>query len=186
MNDAIGFVNKAKVEGIELKYDVKEKWMKRPSDIQLIVKFKLQDNPKVDWEKTLKINGNFNKQKEHWGSALKAKMFFEACGVKNAEYNEDYTIPESYIDQCMDKEFLILSYPSVKIKDNGKNWWNDWSEVCSVERGMDYLKKRFADAVAQKYVADYNFNPNSNTIIDTKSSNTSNKAETVDFDDMDI
>ena len=152
-----GFVNKALITGLEVKYDVQEAWMKRPNDIQIIVKFTLPDNDRVDWEKTLKINGSFNKENsdKSWGSAIKVKMFLEAVGINKPEHKEDFTISDSYIDQAMGKEIMILSYPSVKKNPKtGKSYWNDWDNVGSVYKGMDNLKSRFDKSVNGGYVRD--------------------------------
>ena len=67
-------------------------------------------------------------------------MFLEAVGINNPEHKEDFTISDSYIDQAMGKEIMILSYPSVKKNPKtGKSYWNDWDNVGSVYKGMDNL-----------------------------------------------
>lgn len=146
-----GFVSTGKVKSVELKYDHKLKFQKRLNDVVLIVTF----NDGQDWDKTLNIFGNFNKDKGNWGSALKLKMFFEAVGIKDPEYKDDYSIPDNYLDRAIGQEFLVLSYPSVNLKDDGKPYWNIFPETMSPKRGRDRLKERFSKQVAEGWVRDY-------------------------------
>tara|TARA_R110002051_G_scaffold101491_2_gene172322 strand:- start:2535 stop:3083 length:549 start_codon:yes stop_codon:yes gene_type:complete len=146
-----GYVSTGIVKSIKMSYDAKLKWQQRSNDVLLEVGY----NDGQEWDKTLNLFGSFNKEKESWGSALKLKMFFESVGIENPEYNDDYTISDSYLDKAMNKEFLILSYPSVKLKDNGKPFWNTFPETMAVRRGRDRLKERFMKQVRDGWVKDY-------------------------------
>lgn len=147
-----GFVKEATIKGVELQYDVKEEWMKDPADIQIVITY----NDGQDWDDELKLFGNFNREKESWGGALKIKMFFEAAGIKDTDnINDDWTIPESWLDEVVGKQILVLDYPTIRNKPNGKPWWETFKEVCAVSRGRDHLKKRFLKQVSEGWVKDY-------------------------------
>lgn len=151
-----GFVKTATCKGVTLKYDDKLPWLKNNNDILLEIKYTTEQGlANGIKEETLNIFGNFNKDKGNWGGALKAKMFFEAVGIKEPEYTESYTIPEDYLDRAVDKQFLILSYPSTNLKDDGKPWWNTFMETMHPSRGMDKLKERFQKQVNEGWVKDY-------------------------------
>jgi hypothetical protein len=151
-----GFVKTGTVKGITLTYDDKLKYHSRISDVLLVVKYTTEQGLKNGIEEeTLNIFGNFNKDKGNWGGALKIKMFFEAVGIKNPEYSADYSLPEEWLDKAMGQDFLVLSYPSKNLKDDGKPWWNTFMEVMHPMRGMDKLKERFQRQINEGWVKDY-------------------------------
>ena len=166
-----GFVTTGKVKIIGLEYDSKLSWQQRSNDVLLKIKY----NDGQEWDKDLVLYGNFNKEKGNWGSALKLKMFFEAVGIESVEYKDDYTISDHYLDKAMGKEFLVLSYPSVKLKDSGKPFWNTFNETMSVSKGRDRLKERFASQVRDGWVKD--FNPGVSAVVATPVQNTTPKTE---------
>jgi len=151
-----GFVKTGTVKGITLTYDDKLKYHSRISDVLLVVKYTTEQGLKNGIEEeTLNIFGSFNKDKGNWGGALKVKMFFEAVGIKNPEYSADYSLPEEWLDKAIGQDFLVLSYPSKNLKDNGKPWWNTFMEVMHPSRGMDRLKERFQKQINEGWVRDY-------------------------------
>ena len=150
--ESSGFVTTGVVKSVELEYDSKLKWQQRSNDVLLKVSY----NDGQDWDKELTLFGNFNKDKNNWGSALKLKMFFEAVGIENVEYKDDFTLSDFYVDKAMGKEFLVLSYPSVKLKESGKPFWNTFNETMSVSKGRDKLKERFMSQVRDGWVKDFN------------------------------
>ena len=161
-----GYVTTGRVKAVELQYDAKLKWQQRNNDVLLKVVY----NDGQDWDKELNLFGNFNKEKNTWGSALKLKMFFEAVGIDNVEYKDDFTLSDFYMDKAMNKDFLVLSYPSVKMKDNGKPFWNTFNETMAVSRGRDRLKERFMKQVNAGWVKDYRTDdPLNNTASNTVS-----------------
>ena len=146
-----GYVATGTVKSVKLHYDYKLSYQKHNNDVFLEVEY----NDGMDWDKKMNIFGNFNKNKNTWGGALKLKMFFEAMGIKEPMYNDDWSIPDSYLDRCVNKEFLVLSYPSKNLKDNGKPYWNVFPETMAISRGMDTLKQRFEKQIAEGWVKDY-------------------------------
>tara|TARA_R100001463_G_scaffold39154_3_gene84054 strand:+ start:99 stop:629 length:531 start_codon:yes stop_codon:yes gene_type:complete len=155
-----GYVATGQVKSVELKYDHKLSYQKHVNDVFLIVTY----NDGQDWDKTLNVFGNFNKKNNTWGSALKLKMFFEAIGIKDPEYKDDWSIPDTYLDKAVGQEFLVLSYPSKNLKDNGKPYWNIFPEVMAVNRGMDRLKERFNKQVSEGWVKDLKVDDNSSHV----------------------
>ena len=151
-----GYVKTATCKGVTLKYDDKLPWLKKNNDILLEIKYTTEQGlANGIKEETLNIFGNFNKKEDTWGGALKAKMFFEAVGIKEPVYNENYTIPEEYLDKAVGQQFLVLSYPSTNLKDDGNPWWNTFMETINPSRGMDKLKERFQKQVNEGWVKDY-------------------------------
>ena len=146
-----GYVTTGTVKSVKLNYDHKLSYQKHNNDVFLEVTF----NDGQDWDKTMNIFGNFNKKNNTWGSALKLKMFFEAVGIKEPEYKDDWSIPDSYLDRAIGKEFLVLSYPSKNLKDNGQPYWNIFPETMAVARGRDRLKERFEKQVSEGWVKDF-------------------------------
>ena len=188
------FVKQATCHGVKISYDAKLKDWFKPSDIVMNITFHTEQgrNNGIEEEK-LDIFGNFNKENNTWGGLLAIKMFFEAVGVKNPEYNQDFSIPQSYIDQAINQQFLMLSYPTNKLnekktKEKGKPvpYWNNWKETTSLAKGQDKLKERFAQAVSGGWVKNYkarvqeedqsstapeDFNTKSNGVIEVNSEN---------------
>lgn len=151
------FVKQATCHGVKISYDAKLKDWFKPSDIVMNVTFHTEQgrNNNIEEEK-LDIFGNFNKERNTWGGLLAIKMFFEAVGVKNPEYNQDFSIPQSYIDQAINQQFLMLSYPTNRNNPkSGKPYWNNWKETTSLAKGQDKLKERFAQAVDGGWVKNY-------------------------------
>jgi len=182
------FVKQATCHGVKINYDAKLKDWFKPSDIVMNITFHTEQGRKYNIEEEkLDIFGNFNKEKNTWGALLPVKMFFEAVGVKNPEYNQDFSIPQDYIDQAINKDFLILSYPTNRNNPkSGKPYWNTWREITSLANGQDKLKTRFAQAVEGGWVKNYqarvqeedqsstapeDFNTKSNGVIEVNSEN---------------
>tara|TARA_R100000664_G_C2746739_1_gene134370 strand:- start:931 stop:1476 length:546 start_codon:yes stop_codon:yes gene_type:complete len=174
-----GFVTTGTVKSVTVKYDDKLKYQKKNNDILLTVEY----NDGQEWDKTLNIFGNFNREKNNWGSALKVKMFLEAIGIKEPVYDNAYTISDTYLDKAIGKEFLVLSYPSVNLKDNGKPYWNIFPETMAVERGRDRLKERFMKQVTEGWVRDYRTEDPLNS---TSTSNNNPKKDTDNKDEFQL
>jgi len=171
-----GYVTTGTVKSVTVKYDDKLKYQKKNNDIILIVEY----NDGQDWDKTLEIFGNFNKEKDHWGSALKVKMFLEAVGIKNPVYGSDFSISDNYLDEAVGQEFLVLSYPSVNLKPNGKPYWNTFKETMHPSKGRDALKERFSAQVEDGWVRDYKVKDALNEVPATQ------PKSTFDIDSLDI
>tara|TARA_R100000655_G_scaffold1888_2_gene7058 strand:+ start:6220 stop:6795 length:576 start_codon:yes stop_codon:yes gene_type:complete len=163
-----GFRTVGTVKSTNIKYEHKESWQKYPSDIYLEVLY----NDGQDFDKTLKIYGNFNRKDESWGSAFKIERFFNVCGINTEHVNDDWTIPDSWLDKSIGKEFSVISYPSTNLKDNGKPYWNQWDVVMHPDKGSDAHKADFMKSVNAGYVKSYSSDDplsdmDSNTVTNT-------------------
>jgi hypothetical protein len=177
-----GFVSTGVVKSLKMSYDSKLKYQQRNNDVLLEIGY----NDGQEWDKNLNLFGNFNKDKGNWGSALKLKMFFESVGIQNPEYTDDYRISDSYLDKAINKEFLVLSYPSVKLKDSGKPYWNIFPETMAVSRGRDRLKERFMKQVRDGWVKDYKIDDPLNATATVTPPNVPEKKSSFDLAGLDI
>ena len=155
------FVSEATIKNIVVKYDVQEKWQKRPDDIALFLTLDVGQN--FDYE--MRIGGFFNRNEDgsvkNWGAALKVKILLDALNIKGS-LTKDWQLPDEVLEEMMGKRFLRLSYVS-GTKDNGKPRWFDWNEVGRLGQ-EDRLKERFMKAVNDGWVK--NFRPDTGDDFD--------------------
>ena len=179
------FVNKVPIQSAKIKYDVKEDWMTMPDDVRIYTTY---DSGR-GFDKNLDIGGRFNKDKGHWGSALKVKMLFDACGINSKEIDIEgagWKIPEAWLDQIIGKDILVLSYVTSIIKKNGKNLWLDWNDVMHPDKGYDALKDHFMKQHEKGYVKRYS--PDSGKPQENKNNNETvvmNKDEVINMIEKD-
>jgi hypothetical protein len=105
------------------------------------------------------VGGNWKKEQgvsSGFGSSLKVKILLQNLGFNNIDnlFNEDCTLPDSVIQEMVNRSFLRLSYCK-GYKDNGDISWKDWQETGSVESGEFQLKVKFHESVEGDYVKDY-------------------------------
>ena len=155
------FVSEATIKNIVVKYDVQEKWQKRPDDIALFLTLDVGQN--FDYE--MRIGGFFNRNEDgsvkNWGAALKVKILLDALNIKGS-LTKDWQLPDEIVEEMIGKKFLRLSYVS-GTKDNGKARWFDWNEVGRLGQ-EDRLKERFMKAVNDGWVK--NFRPDTGDDFD--------------------
>ena len=155
------FVSEATIKNIIVKYDVQEKWQKRPDDIAVFLTLDVGQN--FDYE--MRIGGYFNRNEDgsvkNWGAALKVKILLDALSVEG-KLTDDWQLPDETVEEMMGKKFLRLSYVS-GTKENGKPRWFDWNEVGRLGQ-EDRLKERFMKAVNDGWVK--NFRPDTGDDFD--------------------
>ena len=155
------FVSEATIKNVVVKYDVQEKWQKRPDDIALFLTLDVGQNFDYD----MRIGGFFNRNEDgsvkNWGAALKVKILLDALNIKGS-LTEDWQLSDEVLEEMMGKKFLRLSYVS-GTKDNGKPRWFDWNEVGRLGQ-EDRLKERFMKAVNDGWVK--NFRPDTGDDFD--------------------
>tara|TARA_R110002050_G_scaffold287110_4_gene438110 strand:- start:5170 stop:5766 length:597 start_codon:yes stop_codon:yes gene_type:complete len=147
-----GYRKLVTVKSVEIKYDHKEKWQKKNNDVSLKITYNLPDK---DFTPELTISGNFNREKPSWGSAFKVERFFSSCGVRTDNINDDWTIPDSWLDEVIGKEFSLISYKSTNLKPDGSNYYNEWDIVMHPSKGSDAHKADFMKSVNDGYVYNY-------------------------------
>ena len=155
------FVSEATIKNIVVKYDVQEKWQKRPDDIAVFLTLDVGQN--FDYE--MRIGGFFNRNEDgsvkNWGAELKVKILLDALNIKGS-LTKDWQLPDEIVEEMIGKKFLRLSYVS-GTKDNGKARWFDWNEVGRLGQ-EDRLKERFMKAVNDGWVK--NFRPDTGDDFD--------------------
>ena len=105
------------------------------------------------------VGGNWKKEQGEpagYGTSLKVKILLQSPGFDNVDnlFLEDCTLPESVLQEMVNRSFLRLSYCKGH-KDNGEINWKHWQETGSVENGEFQLKVKFHEAVEENYVKDY-------------------------------
>ena len=155
------FVSEATIKNIVVKYDIQEKWQKRPDDIAVFLTLDVGQN--FDYE--MRIGGFFNRNDDgsvkNWGAALKVKILLDALNIKG-NLTEDWQLPDEIVEDMLGKKFLRLSYVS-GTKDNGKPRWFDWNEVGKLGQ-ENRLRERFMKAVKDGWVK--NFRPDTSDNFD--------------------
>ena len=155
------FVSEATIKNVVVKYDVQEKWQKRPDDIAVFLTLDVGQN--FDYE--MRIGGYFNRKDDgsvkNWGAALKVKILLNALDIEG-KLSKDFQLTDEILDEMIGKKFLRLSYVS-GTKDNGKPRWFDWNEVGKLGQ-EDRLKERFMKAVRDGWVK--NFRPDTSDDFD--------------------
>ena len=155
------FVSEATIKNVVVKYDVQEKWQKRPDDIAVFLTLDIGQN--FDYE--MRIGGYFNRKDDgsvkNWGAALKVKILLNALDIEG-KLSKDFQLTDEILDEMIGKKFLRLSYVS-GTKENGKPRWFDWNEVGKLGQ-EDRLKERFMKAVNDGWVK--NFRPDTSDDFD--------------------
>ena len=155
------FVSEATIKNVVVKYDVQEKWQKRPDDIAVFLTLDVGQN--FDYE--MRIGGYFNRKDDgsvkNWGAALKVKILLNALDIEG-KLSKDFQLTDEILDEMIGKKFLRLSYVS-GTKENGKPRWFDWNEVGKLGQ-EDRLKERFMKAVNDGWVK--NFRPDTSDDFD--------------------
>lgn len=144
-----------KAKSVSVRYNEPPKsYMSWNNDICLDVVIEKQSKDGESYDYTFIISGNFKKDnpKNQWGSAFKIAKFFEAVGVNTKNIGSDMVIPDGWFDQAVGKEFSYITYPSDRVKDDGKPFWNDFDIVMSPAAGQDAHKAEFDKQVNDGWI----------------------------------
>jgi|TARA_R110000744_G_scaffold101004_2_gene194823 hypothetical protein len=144
-----------KAKSVSVRYNEPPKsYMSWKNDICLDVVIEKQSKDGESYDYTFIISGNFKKDnpKNQWGSAFKVAKFFEAVGVNTKNISSDMLIPDAWFDQAVGKEFSYITYPSDKVKDDGKPFWNDFDIVMAAAGGQDAHKAEFDKQVTDGWI----------------------------------
>ncbi len=192
-----GFESTATVKSVELEYDIEKPWgtWKPTFDLFLTVTYKKSTQ---DFDETFEIFGNLKKElpiteNKSWGSGFKVKTFFESVlNKRNLTLNEDYSIPESWLDEVIDKQFMLCSYPTNRLKDNGKNFWKVYQIVAPAGSPAGTLKGKVMKDFQAGYLKDAAIeepdefkSKESSPSVKPKVTTTA-KVNDLDLDDLDI
>tara|TARA_R110002020_G_scaffold443395_1_gene654627 strand:+ start:727 stop:1257 length:531 start_codon:yes stop_codon:yes gene_type:complete len=144
-----------KAKSVSVRYNEPPKsYMSWNNDICLDVVIEKQSKDGESYDYTFIIFGNFKRDnlKNQWGSAFKVAKFFEAVGVNTKNIGSDMVIPDGWFDQAVGKEFSYITYPSDRVKDDGKPFWNDFDIVMSPAAGQDAHKAEFDKQVNDGWI----------------------------------
>lgn len=150
-----GMERTATIISVDVQYEAKQDWMKFVPDLFLTA------NVRHDWEDQITIFGSFNKtvpldDRKSWGSAFKIAEFFEcALGKRGLPVQADYGIPEEWLRDCLGRQIKMCSYPTNKLKDSGKPYWNNFDRVAQAGSADGILKKMVMDSVNKGYIKNY-------------------------------
>ena len=137
-----------KAKSVSVRYNEPPKsYMSWNNDICLDVVIEKQSKDGESYDYTFIIFG-----KNQWGSAFKVAKFFEAVGVNTKNIGSDMVIPDGWFDQAVGKEFSYITYPSDRVKDDGKPFWNDFDIVMSPAAGQDTHKAEFDKQVNDGWI----------------------------------
>ena len=117
------FVQKGIVIGVE-DHGKTHKIGEKTYDFAITVQIQV---PEKDFADKLLIFGNLSKDKTSWGGAFKIRDFFDRIGnIKERKLNDDYTIPESWIESVIGKQAKFLVYRTTGgFWGRDKNIWNE-------------------------------------------------------------
>lgn len=155
-----GMERTATILSVDVQYESKQDWMKYVPDIFLTVQVR------HDWEDQITIFGSFKKElpledRKAWGSAFKIAEFFEsALNKKNLLVAPDYSIPDEWLRDVIGRQITMCSYPTTKLKDSGKPYWNNFDRVAPAGAPSGTLKKMVTDSVNGGYIKNYNDSDN--------------------------
>jgi hypothetical protein len=157
-----GHEKRCTVTAVNLEYDVTKNWGKyNPHfDLFLTVECNVQTQ-KGEFPNTIEIKGKLKKElpvtdNKSWYTAFVVRAFFEAClNQKNLKLNDDYSIPDAWLDQVVGKEFMKCDYPTTKVLKSGKLWWDTYKIVAPVSSPQGFLKAKVLKDVQNGWIKNY-------------------------------
>jgi len=157
-----GHEKRCTVTAVNLEYDVTKNWgsYNPHFDLFLTVECNVQTQ-KGEFPNTIEIKGKLKKEfpvtdNKSWGNAFVVRAFFESClNRKNLKLNDDYSIPDTWLDEVVGKEFIKCDYPTTKVLKSGKLWWETYKIVAPVGSPQGYLKSKVLKDVENGWIKNY-------------------------------
>ena len=182
-----GYETTATVKSAKIEYDVEKQWGSWNPTFDMFLTVTYNDGQ--DWDNEIEIYGNVKRDigtedPKSWGSAFKIKVFFESVfNEKDIFMNDDYTIPDKWLDKTIGRKFKVCKYKTTKVKQNGKHFWDTYKVVASASAPEGKLKEKVLKDVANGWIKNYfsedidsDFNASSQKPVENK------KTDSVDFD----
>lgn len=176
MPDQGGYERIATVKAIDIEYDITKDWGKPTHfDIFMTIAF----NTGAEYDKDQIIAGRVKKELDPknpkaWGSAFKVKLFFETVLNKQGlKLNNDYKIPDQWMDDAIGKEYMICEYPTTSEKRNGGYFWNTYDIVAPTDSPRGTLKEKVLQQHRNGWLRKYNPDYYNNNKDQDTSANTS-------------
>ena len=156
-----GYESIASVIGIVIDYNVTKEFGPKKIDFDIFMTVSYNDGQSFDKEQTIaghfkdNLEGGTNNIKS-WGSAFKIRNFFECTlNKKGLKLNEDFTVPDQWIDDAIGKEYMVCSYPTTNTKRNGKPFWNTFDIVAPPDAERGTLKAKVMEQVEGRWIKNY-------------------------------
>ena len=180
-----GYETIATVKSIKVEYDVTKQWGSwNPTfDIFMTVTY----NDGQDWDKELEIKGNLKRElgandPKSWGSAFKVKNFFQVLfNEKELFMNDDWSIPEKWLDVSVGRQFKVCSYKTTNLKISGNHFLDTFDIVASANAPEGTLKKKVLQQVKDGWIKNY-FTDDMSNDLDVSNKPTESKKENADVD----
>jgi len=183
--------NIATIKSIDIQYDVTKQWGSYNPTFDMYMTVMI--NKGMDFDEKLEIYGNIKRDLDvtdpkSWGSAFKIKRFFESVyNKKNLYMNEDWAIPDNWVEGAVGRQIKVCAYKTTKTKQNGKHWWDFYNIVDPASAPDGSLRNKVLKDVEDGWIKNYNSDDTASQISnnvapsETKS-NSKPQAESVDFD----
>ena len=185
-----GYETTATVKSVKLDYDVEKQWGSWNPTFDMFLTITYNDGQ--DWDNQMEIFGKVKRDigtedPKSWGSAFKVKVFFESVfNEKDLLMNDDYTVPDKWLDKAIDRKFKVCKYKTTKVKKNGKHFWDTYSIVAPASAADGTLKDKVLKDVKDGWIKNYysddigtDFNPES---LNTKEEPAKESTDSVDFE----
>ena len=123
--------------------------------------------PEKSYPDEMTIAGNFSKDRKGWGSAFKVESFLIACDSfpEDGKLNDDYSIPEEWLKNCIGKEVKFLVYRTTNSKGNGGFYWNKDRRVYAPETDDEVIKNQFKNSYGKSGFP-MNYNPTGKAVTE--------------------
>ena len=185
--------NIATIKSIDIQYDVTKQWGSYSPTFDMFMTVMI--NKGMDFDEKLEIHGNISRNLDvsdpkSWGSAFKIKRFFESVYNKKALFmNEDWAIPETWVEGAVGRQIKVCAYKTTKAKQNGKGHWWDFYDIVDPANAPDgSLRNKVLKDVEDKWIKNYNSNDTASEISNnvapskTKSNLKPQVKKSTDFD----
>ena len=184
--------NIATIKSIDIQYDVTKQWGSYNPTFDMYMTVMI--NKGMDFDEKLEIYGNIKRDlnvtdPKSWGSAFKIKRFFESVyNKKNLYMNEDWAIPDNWIEGAVGRQIKVCAYKTTKTKQNGKHWWDFYNIVDPASAPDGSLRNKVLKDVEDGWIKNYNSDDTASQISnnvapsETKSNSKPQVSESVDFD----
>ena len=180
-----GYETTATVKSAKIEYDVEKQWGSWNPTFDMFLTVTYNDGQ--DWDNEIEIYGNVKRDigtedPKSWGSAFKIKAFFESVfNEKDLLMNDDYTIPDKWLDITIGRNFKVCRYKTTKMKKNGKHFWDTYKIVAPATAPDEKLKEKVLKDVKDGWIKNYY----SEDIDRDFSTSSNSKKETVESKDTD-
>ena len=157
-----GHEKRCTVTSVNLEYDVDKQWGTYTPHFDLFLTVECNvHTQRGEIPSRIELKGKLKKDlpssdNKSWGNAFVIRTFFESClNMKNLSLNDDYSVPDKWLDDVIGKEFMKCDYPTTKVLKSGKLWWDTYKIVAPVGSPQGYLKDKVVKDVNNGWIKNY-------------------------------